>query len=105
MNKNYFENYLKVSGMWAIYKWQTVTRDPKDFYVEMMRRPMLHETENALETIIGEFKKIRNQGQRSITKEMVDRMVDLSNAFNFCKLYLQKTADVIADLQKTFRLR
>ena len=63
MNKEYFENYLKKTGMWAIYKWQNVTRDPEEFYDEMMRRPILHETEKALETIIGEFEKSKIRGK------------------------------------------
>ena len=59
MNKMYFENALRNSGLWRIYEWQTLTKDPEEFYDNMMRRPLLDETRSALENLIGEREKVR----------------------------------------------
>lgn len=100
MHKLYFENVLKISGMWKIYEFQTLIADPEEFYDEMMRRPMLKECGDALENIVSVQEKLICRAQQTGKKEDYERVIEIEKALCFCQNYLRQVADFISDIRK-----
>lgn len=99
MNMAYFENMLKKSGIWQIYKWQTLIQNPEEFYDEMMRRPMLQETADALKNIRNVREEIACKAQVTGKKEDYDRVIEIEEALYVCQWYVRQIADFIDEIR------